>query len=234
MAVDESVSRRVRSLLERANHRGTPQAEAETALALAYRLMVKYGLDQSQLKSSVATDVQQEPIDQRIYWTVGPYRVRRSSLRYQVARCFSCAAYRDFDDGSNSMVALRVFGTKADLDSAEVVYEAAHMLAHRVMPSGDRGYRTSWWHGFTSSIVERLTMERGGVTQEVKGSALVLRDREDRATVEMERVAPDLVKGRPSTISWESAFEDGRRAGSTFSTGRRGVGRTIGELDGDY
>jgi len=114
MAVDEGVNRRVRSLLERANHPGTPQAEAETALALAYRLMVKYGLDESQLHSSVPADVRDEPIDQRMYWTVGPYRVRRNSLRFQIARSFSCAAYRDFQEGSNTMVVLYVFGTKTE------------------------------------------------------------------------------------------------------------------------
>ncbi|MFM7409679.1 MAG: DUF2786 domain-containing protein, partial [Actinomycetota bacterium] len=38
---------KVRAILERANHPNTPQAEAETALALAYRLMQKHGLEES-------------------------------------------------------------------------------------------------------------------------------------------------------------------------------------------
>lgn len=42
---NDSVERKVRALLERANHPGTPPAEAEAALAMAYRLMMKYHLD---------------------------------------------------------------------------------------------------------------------------------------------------------------------------------------------
>jgi hypothetical protein len=44
--LSDDVTRKVRALLERANHPGTPQAEAEAALAMAYRLMAKYDLDE--------------------------------------------------------------------------------------------------------------------------------------------------------------------------------------------
>jgi hypothetical protein len=39
MTSRESVQAKVRAIIERANHPNTPQAEAETALALALRLM---------------------------------------------------------------------------------------------------------------------------------------------------------------------------------------------------
>jgi len=38
----DSLHAKVRAILEKANHPTTPQAEAETALALAFRLMQKY------------------------------------------------------------------------------------------------------------------------------------------------------------------------------------------------
>ena len=45
MTSRENMQAKVRAILERANHPNTPQAEAETALAFAFRLMQKYGLD---------------------------------------------------------------------------------------------------------------------------------------------------------------------------------------------
>ncbi len=42
--LSDDVTRKVRALLDRANHPGTPQAEA--ALAMAYRLMAKYDVDE--------------------------------------------------------------------------------------------------------------------------------------------------------------------------------------------
>jgi hypothetical protein len=37
--LSDDVTRKVRALLDRANHPGTPQAEAEAALTMAYRHM---------------------------------------------------------------------------------------------------------------------------------------------------------------------------------------------------
>lgn len=49
MSDRDDVWRRVRALLSRANHDGTPRAEAESALALAYQLIVKYDLDEREM-----------------------------------------------------------------------------------------------------------------------------------------------------------------------------------------
>ncbi len=49
--LSDDVTRKVRALLDRANHPGTPQAETEAALAMAYRLMAKYDLDERLLAS---------------------------------------------------------------------------------------------------------------------------------------------------------------------------------------
>ena len=41
----DNLHAKVRAILEKANHPNTPQAEAETALTLAFRLMQKYDID---------------------------------------------------------------------------------------------------------------------------------------------------------------------------------------------
>ena len=40
-------------MLDRANHPGTPQAEAEVALAMAHRMMQRHGLGPGPQKASV-------------------------------------------------------------------------------------------------------------------------------------------------------------------------------------
>ena len=52
--ISGNIERKVRAMLERANHPGTPKAEAEAALAMAYRLMMKYDLDVQMLCESDA------------------------------------------------------------------------------------------------------------------------------------------------------------------------------------
>lgn len=47
-----SIRDKVRLILERANHPNRPQAEAETALSLAYRLMQKYDLDENEISKN--------------------------------------------------------------------------------------------------------------------------------------------------------------------------------------
>jgi hypothetical protein len=230
MAVTDDINRRVRAILERANHPGTPQAEAESALAIAYRLMVKYDLDEAGLTQYGSQATSEQIIEHRRYETVGPYRVRRNSLRYRITKSFSCASYRDFIEGNNNVVVSHVFGTPPDLDAAEVIYVTAEMLALRVIPWGDRGFRTSWWHGFTDGIGEKLEKERVKVERESTGAALVLRDREDRALIEMERVAPNLTSSSSSGVSWESAYHEGRKAGASFTIGGRTVTATTRAL----
>ena len=79
--LSDDVTRKVRALLERANHPGTPQAEAKAALAMAYRLMAKYDLVVSLLAQQPdASTNASDQIVRRRYETVGPYRVRRSSV----------------------------------------------------------------------------------------------------------------------------------------------------------
>ena len=52
MSSRDSLHAKVRAILEKANHPNTPQAEAETALALAYRMMAKYDLDENLVATS--------------------------------------------------------------------------------------------------------------------------------------------------------------------------------------
>ncbi|MBM3730687.1 MAG: DUF2786 domain-containing protein [Actinobacteria bacterium] len=214
---------KVRAILERANHPNTPQAEAETALALAYRLMQKHGLEESDV---ARTSNKRSPDARIITKTVtitGPYRVRRGTLFHILATSLSCADYRDMETESRDAVTMVAFGAPDDLFALETLFTAADLLALRSMPKGDRRWRTSWWHGFCAGVEEKLRAEHRGIVRDSPGAGLVLVERTERAQRIMRDSTPHLHSSRGSFVSDRDAYGVGRSAGSTFSASRRSV-----------
>lgn len=219
MVSDSGIREKVRAILERANHPNTPQAEAETALALAYRLMQKHGIDESELARNESRAVISKTI--RI---AGPYRVRRSTLFHIIATHTGCATYRDMETGSTKEVTMVAFGLTGDLFALETLYAAAEMLALRSMPTGDRTFRTAWWHGFCAGVDKTLQAESTSIIVETPGAGLVLLEKKERATFTMRATTPGLSAGRTSYVADRDAYSAGRQAGSRFSTGSHAMG----------
>lgn len=221
---------KVRAILERANHPNTPQAEAETALALAYRLMQKHGLEESDVARSADTRSPDARITSKTFNITGPYRVRRGTLFHILATSLSCADYRDMETGTRDAVVMVAFGTTDDLFALETLFTAADLLALRSMPRGDRRWRTSWWHGFCAGVEQKLRAEHRTIVRDSPGAGLVLVERTERAQRVMRESTPHLHASRGSWISDRDAYGAGRVAGSTFSTPGRAMGGVRGEL----
>lgn len=209
---------KVRAILEKANHPNTPQAEAETALALAYRLMQKHGIAESELQSQP-----RGRIVSKSFTISGPYRVRRGTLFHILATSLSCADYRDMEIGARTDVVMVAFGAADDLFALETLFAAADMLALRSMPPGDRRYRTSWWHGFCAGVERKLRAEHRTILRDSPGAGLVLVERAERAQRIMRDTTPHLHTGRGSWVNDRDAYGAGRQAGSQFSTSSRSV-----------
>ena len=221
---------KVRAILERANHPNTPQAEAETALALAYRLMQKHGLEESDVARSADTRSPDARITSKTFNITGPYRVRRGTLFHILATSLSCADYRDMETGTRDAVVMVAFGTTDDLFALETLFTAADLLALRSMPRGDRRWRTSWWHGFCAGVEQKLRAEHRTIVRDSPGAGLVLVERTERAQRVMRESTPHLHTSRGSWVSDRDAYGAGRVAGSTFSTPGRAMGGVRGEL----
>ena len=219
----DNIRDKVRSILERANHPNTPQAEAETALSLAYRLMQKYDLDEYEVAKNAGKQAASDEIKVKTFEIKGPYRVRRGSLLYTIAKAVSCHSYRETDVPNHQTVVMVAYGTAKDLFTLETLFNAAELLALRTMPYGDRCYRTSWWLGFCSGIARKLETEYRVIVKESPGVGLVLVERAERARAQMYGDVPSLRHRSSSYINDEDAYGSGRRAGSQFSTGRNGV-----------
>ena len=216
---------KVRAILEKANHPNTPQAEAETAIALAYRLMQKHGIAESELQSQPRGRI----VSKR-FTISGPYRVRRGTLFHILATSLSCADYRDMEIGSRTEVVMVAFGASDDLFALETLFTAADMLALRSMPTGDRRYRTSWWHGFCAGVERKLRAEHRTILRDSPGASLVLVERAERAQRIMRDSTPHLHSSRSGFVSNRDAYGAGRAAGSTFSASGRSMSGARREL----
>jgi hypothetical protein len=224
------VIEKVRAILEKANHPNTPQAEAETALALAYRLMQKYGLEEADVARQREGRDADARINAKTVVITGPYRVRRGTLFHILATSLSCADYRDMEAGSRDAVVMVAFGTADDLFALETLFTAADLLALRSMPRGDRRWRTSWWHGFCAGVEQKLRTEHRTIVRDSPGAGLVLVERAERAQRIMRDSTPHLHASRGSFVSDRDAYGAGRAAGSTFSASGRSMPGTRREL----
>jgi len=223
---------KVAAILAVAQHPNTPQAEAETALAMAWKLMQKYGIDEAAAAkrnaiSGRASIPSREIVSEEIVLR-GLYRVRRGDLLFQIAKANCCAGYRD--RGESDAIRYVFFGTEFDISNTRAIFTAAEMLAVRVMPHGDRSWRTAWWHGYTRGIIEKLHRANGEFVREYRheDAAIALVERSEHAETEMmARINFGLRSTRGYISGSMKAFIDGQRAAGGFSDGKNSVGRTF-------
>ena len=211
----DSIVEKVRAILDRANHPNTPPAEAETALALAQRLITKYSLDEGALARAEhrGEEVVTDTLD-----VFGSYALRRLTVASEIAKANGVARYRTsvWNEKGGKGYRLHLYGTKADIFATQVLFQSAEALALRSIPQGDRSFRTSWWVGFAVGVGRALTKASNEVATETTGSALVLRDRLKRADDEMRAQVSGL-------RAVQSAYGAGLGTGSTFNS--NGIGR---------
>lgn len=232
----ESIIEKVQAILARANHPNTPQAEAETAFAMAQRLITKHNLDESALAHH--DDNNDEVVRDRID-IKGAWALRRCTVAGTVARANSVACYRSdlYEEDKHGYrakkvgITLHLFGTKADIFAVKTIWTAVEMLALRTIPKGDKSFRNSWWHGYSVGIGNALESAKRQVVQDIVnegGSSLVLVERFKRADDEM-RAGVTLKSTGSSYARSSSGYSAGKTAGSSFNTGGLGRG-AIGAL----
>lgn len=208
---------RITALLSLAQHPNTPRAEAETALAMASKLMHKHGLSDTDF--SEATSIEDSTVVIETAHVRGPYRVRRLNLLYAIAVQHSCASYRAEDEDDACVIIM--YGRPHDILAARTLFAAADAMGARLIPRGDRSYRVSWWKGFQRGIEEALSAGKKEYIRETPGSGLVLADRMKRAQNELRTHGPALRHGYSYADTSSSAYTSGHSAGRGFATGGR-------------
>lgn len=224
----DSIVEKVRSILDRANHPNTPREEAETAFAMAQKLITKYNLDESALADAEAP----ESIEHETIVISGQYGKRRQSIAYRIAVRNSCAGYVSKAWSSSSrkdVFSVTIYGTKADIFATKVLWTAVDAFIARSLPLGDRTFRTSWLYGFENGISRALHKANNEAVVEHGGNSLVLVQRAERADKEMRATVKLRNVYSRSRIGDGGGYNAGRASGQSF--GNAGIGRgAIGAL----
>lgn len=200
--------RKIQSLLAYASDDSTPyDAEKQSAMELAEKLMARYGVEQAHLAAAGAII---DEIEWRKVILDSPYSVDRAHLLHCIATPLRCKAIR-FRGAGYAMVV----GYRSDLDRVEMLYTNLLVQAFsqliRLRPDdtafrtgeSTTAYRKSWLSGFSNAVFARLTeaetravQDNPGGVDSAPGTALVLRDR----NAEVDRFYLDAFPNRIKSI----------------------------------
>ena len=217
--LDQRVLDRVRKLLAKAEHPGTPVEEAQAFSAKASALMAAYAIDQALVEAQEPTSstpiVRQIDVDP-------PYAMPRAVLLDRVARAHRVRVVIGPDGGSGRRRCTLV-GFPVDLEVVEVLFTSLLLQASTAMlhasseSSRPRAFRRAFLLGYAEVIGGRLATVKeqtdAEADRERTGTALVLADRAARVDRVFEQEFPRLRSLRLTTSSG-GGLSAGRAAGA--------------------
>jgi len=217
--LDQKVLDRVRKLLAKAEHPGTPVEEAQAFSAKASELMAAYAIDQALVEAAGPSDV--TPIVREIE-VDAPYAMPRAVLLDRVGRAHRVRTVIGPDAGSGRRRCTLV-GFPVDLDIVEVLFTSLLLQASTAMlnASADldrpKAFRRAFLLGYADVIGARLATvqeQTDAVADRGRpGAALVLADRSDQVDALFDREFPNLRRMRMTTTSG-GGLSAGRAAGA--------------------
>jgi hypothetical protein len=217
--LDQRVLDRVRKLLAKAEHPGTPVEEAQAFSAKASALMAAYAIDQALLEAEAPAS--STPIVRQIE-VDPPYAMPRAVLLDRVARAHRVRVVIGPDAGSGRRQCTLV-GFPVDLEVVEVLFtslllQASTAMLHASAESNrPRAFRRAFLLGYADVIGGRLATVKeqtdADADRERTGTALVLADRADRVDRLLEAEFPRLRSLRMTTSSG-GGLSAGRAAGA--------------------
>lgn len=245
MTNDDNVLRKIRALLNTAEHPNTPTAEAESALDMATKLMAKHAIDQAMLGDQRAD--RGKPVHLKIP-VPAPHASIKSSLVGAAARHFGCQTVRT--GGAKNLTCV-VFGYEADLEQVEMLYTslltqltaAAVSCGHddkdwwkyaswsggRLSASEVSSYRKDFMTGWISKVDVRLKEMRDLAEAEAtveygtSMSLVLVKDRQAVTDAKRE-MFPRLAGTRGHDVRNGAAWRNGQHSGASASIGQRGIG----------
>lgn len=216
MSTREEVIAKVVKVLRLARGAGT-EAEAQTALLMAQRLMYAHDIAAGELEEPDAA----QPIDDVVVDADGHHVVWKEYLAAIVAESFRCA-YIISESRSTGVVRLVFIGRRADVTVATEAYLAsaavAASLAEECASTRQEwerdGARASFLTGFLKGLLDRLT-------ENAASTALVV-----LADAEVLETAASLANGGQATggalaTSDAEALSDGVESGRLHGSGKR-------------
>jgi len=230
----ESVLRRVRALLERAEHERTPEPERDSAMTMAARLMAEYGIVRTMLAATGEID---NTIDETVIKMTDPYSYEKASLLHLVAKALGCKTMSYSSGRRRTRVS--VVGAASDRERVNMLYTSLLLQAERGMHREVGGYdaantrarRAGFFAGFTQRVYQRLLEAEQRAAQDYdtehvgtgNGTALVLAGRAALVERRYAELFPEVIadKGRSYNVA---AYRRGDAAGRSADIGTPRMG----------
>jgi len=237
--LDQKVLDRVRKLLAKAEHPGTPGEEAQAFSAKASELMAAYAIDQALIEAAHPFDV--TPMVREIE-VDAPYAKPRAVLLDRVGRAHRVRTVIGPDaagpTGGSGRRRCTLVGFPVDLDIVEVLFTSLLLQASTAMlhASADldrpKAFRRAFLLGYADVIGARLAtvqeQTEAVADRSRPGAALVLADRSGLVDALFDREFPHLRRMRMTTTSGgglSAGRASGARADLSAMGARVGAGR---------
>jgi hypothetical protein len=227
---DAALLERIRKLFAKSRSTSNPH-EAEVFARKAADLAARHRVDPERLRAAETGD---ELAIREIEIGRGAYMRARLSLLIAVADNHDArVVFRATPTGTVALVA----GFESDLAVIEVMYRSLHQQAasqmstiHRSTGAATQRYRRSFLFGFANRVGQLLTEARHeaeasmptptGPGDEVRGAALVLRQRADRVAEHAEQSFGRVRSARRPAAAQVQAWNDGSAAADRVDIGR--------------
>lgn len=225
--VDSAMLKRIKSCLDRANHPGTPESEAKTALCMASRLMAHYNVSQAEVLAYEPESTQKKYGGQSEVQLLRSDGDKSKSIRYQNyvnTLCWAMTTFFDcksFSTRYHSSLVLTFYGIAENTVAAALGFEMVFNLACEwARPYKGIGRKNSYSLGVCEEMFRMAKQKKKNELAEAKRSeeeATAAKVRQDEA--ERQAQLDRLNQCSLSTFNYSSP-ESGANTSDTSDAGR--------------
>lgn len=234
---DSKITERIRKILSKTTETGCTQAEADTAFAMASRLLAEHNLSMDEVAASGNTN--EEKYVEAATIDTGRWSIEMN-LAYHIVKNYFFVEGFFMQSGDNSKL-LMLFGTEPNVATAKFTFKAlmasaerlwtTYKIIHRRPGSEGRMFRTGVMKGFSDKLKEEREaqeMERDIIQGSSGGTALALVRVEEKTHAELRKAHPELNKkgksvNRAELKGDQSTLQAGYNAGKKLNL-NRGLG----------
>jgi hypothetical protein len=219
------IETKIQALLNTANHPGTPIHEAETAMAMATKLMVKYAIDEKML----GPNAQPDEIIAKTIKVDGQYANVRRNLLYGIGLAWGLKGV------SSGRTGITFVGTAEGIATTERLFASIDIqMANEATSSRPQwaqngaqvvSWRTNFQKGYISKVSARLREQRRNAVAEARtehgpGVGIMLADVDARTAAKFKEMFPRTTTRR----SYAGAgYGQGQTAGNNANIGNRQI-----------
>lgn len=216
----DNIKEKIQNLLNLSNDKGATEGEAQAALAMAEKLLKKYHLEKSDLKSIDNSTIK--------IWKIPTMTQGRweTSIWGAIGRLYFCTVYldTDFNSSGKKQNKIHIVGTEENnqtcLDMGKFYTKMIRDMADRQCVGMGRSYKDSFLKGAASRLSEMVRekiQDRKKEQSTATGTSLI--------TLESQLIHRNKIHLANKGIHLRSAGRSTVRSGEGYQHGRDSMGR---------